>query len=975
MVFGCFRCSVPLVPDEHTELSRDELKRLYDRSVALNGGKLFVHGGSMARRLDAGRRFTVRTNSMNGVQAFSRGPTRATTTSASIPRSECAASREPNCALASLLTCCGSLYLQHILEREVSRFEAEHILPGTALGELDHPNYASKYFKCLNLPNVSHQVLEVTWKGDQLWGTIEVLATPSGLLLWELYSRVCALAAAVSDARDHAAAVRGAAEAVQSFLVASAPALPPLRVTLGLLIPRGATAKALGAGAPLSGSPQLQLFCSPPDHPPAVLPAYQTLLAPPPLRPDALAAVLAGALAAPTSTSASIAASGSSGLSSGGTPVAGALPFGRGSQPAAAQQGAQQGGQQRQVLLVAPEEEAPGAAQRQADLGALVAAGARSPRGSVVLVSRTLPSVLCAAAVYVCAAPPPPPPPAAAGADAGSSAGVGGGGAAAATGAPGSGAQLLESQLKCVLDNVNSVAELLASLLETRLLTGCGPLLAAAASRLSGRAGLHVVNVSGDKAGGLTLSLADTATDCTALASARAGGLSREGAEDLLSAFPNRTTIELPYALCPVAPRSFAPLMLLVDNLLTLGQVTDCLLQISDARARQAVFDVKVRRRRSIASNAVASPAPPAGGSGPVDAVAASVAGAGGARQLETELGRMQSMQANGATGGASAAPQQLESQPLLSQQQQPLSSTPSNGAGALGGDAGIGGLGGSGSFISRLLSGQPGSHVALHLPPRRYMREQQRQHREQRQEQEQAQGQEEEQGQPQGGPPEGGEGGAEGGREAERSDSIDIFGGFCFDLPPAGAAADAAVVAGGGAAAAGAGDEPGSAPRQPGQGLQHAEAGGGGELVAAGAPCAATGASPTLLPPLPPLSRKPPPLLPSIASGQDLADISPAPSARPSLDPYASSARPVPATFPSTAAASASGSPDRPSCPAPAPAPPAAWPSLDRLGGGLASMTSALLVEPVTFPPTEEGYMQQASYVRWYSFQFILVS
>ncbi|PNH07505.1 hypothetical protein TSOC_006043 [Tetrabaena socialis] len=47
MVFGCFRCSVPLVPDEHTELSRDELKRLYDRSVALNGGKLFVHGGSM----------------------------------------------------------------------------------------------------------------------------------------------------------------------------------------------------------------------------------------------------------------------------------------------------------------------------------------------------------------------------------------------------------------------------------------------------------------------------------------------------------------------------------------------------------------------------------------------------------------------------------------------------------------------------------------------------------------------------------------------------------------------------------------------------------------------------------------------------------------------------------------------------------------------------------------------------------------
>lgn len=48
--------------------------------------------------------------------------------------------------------------MQHILKREVNRFEEQHILRGTALGELDHPNYASRYFKCLNLPNASHQV-------------------------------------------------------------------------------------------------------------------------------------------------------------------------------------------------------------------------------------------------------------------------------------------------------------------------------------------------------------------------------------------------------------------------------------------------------------------------------------------------------------------------------------------------------------------------------------------------------------------------------------------------------------------------------------------------------------------------------------------------------------------------------------------------------------------------------------------------
>ncbi|GLC42706.1 hypothetical protein PLESTB_001129700 [Pleodorina starrii] len=139
MGFSCFPCcSAPLVPDDHTELSRTELKKLYDRSVALNGGKLYVHG------------IFARANTRNNNKR---------------------------------------VYPKHILEREVSRFESEHILQGTALGELDHPNYASKYFKCLNLPNVSHQVLEVAWKGDQLWGTIEVLPTPSGLLLWELYSR------------------------------------------------------------------------------------------------------------------------------------------------------------------------------------------------------------------------------------------------------------------------------------------------------------------------------------------------------------------------------------------------------------------------------------------------------------------------------------------------------------------------------------------------------------------------------------------------------------------------------------------------------------------------------------------------------------------------------------------------------------------------------------------------------------------
>jgi hypothetical protein len=34
------------------------------------------------------------------------------------------------------------------------------------------------------------QVLHVRWHQDELWGSIEILPTPSGLLLWELYSQV-----------------------------------------------------------------------------------------------------------------------------------------------------------------------------------------------------------------------------------------------------------------------------------------------------------------------------------------------------------------------------------------------------------------------------------------------------------------------------------------------------------------------------------------------------------------------------------------------------------------------------------------------------------------------------------------------------------------------------------------------------------------------------------------------------------------
>ena len=50
------------------------------------------------------------------------------------------------------------------------------------MGELDHPESS-----VVNLQNVSHNVKEMHWEGDNLLGTVEVLGTPSGNILKELF--------------------------------------------------------------------------------------------------------------------------------------------------------------------------------------------------------------------------------------------------------------------------------------------------------------------------------------------------------------------------------------------------------------------------------------------------------------------------------------------------------------------------------------------------------------------------------------------------------------------------------------------------------------------------------------------------------------------------------------------------------------------------------------------------------------------
>ena len=76
----------------------------------------------------------------------------------------------------------GRVYPREILTREAKKYTKEFIGERRAMGELDHPESS-----VVNLQNVSHNVKEMHFEGDNLLGTVEVLGTPSGNILKELF--------------------------------------------------------------------------------------------------------------------------------------------------------------------------------------------------------------------------------------------------------------------------------------------------------------------------------------------------------------------------------------------------------------------------------------------------------------------------------------------------------------------------------------------------------------------------------------------------------------------------------------------------------------------------------------------------------------------------------------------------------------------------------------------------------------------
>ena len=84
------------------------------------------------------------------------------------------------CQRANTLNGNGRVYNEQILRREVKNYQ-KLIDENRALGELDHPDSS-----VVELSKVSHKVTMLWMEGDDVYGKIQVLPTPSGNILRSL---------------------------------------------------------------------------------------------------------------------------------------------------------------------------------------------------------------------------------------------------------------------------------------------------------------------------------------------------------------------------------------------------------------------------------------------------------------------------------------------------------------------------------------------------------------------------------------------------------------------------------------------------------------------------------------------------------------------------------------------------------------------------------------------------------------------
>jgi hypothetical protein len=74
------------------------------------------------------------------------------------------------------------IYDYATLKKQVSLYEEGPVREKRALGELDHPETS-----VINLKNVCHNITRVWWENKDLYGEFEILDTPSGNILKQLF--------------------------------------------------------------------------------------------------------------------------------------------------------------------------------------------------------------------------------------------------------------------------------------------------------------------------------------------------------------------------------------------------------------------------------------------------------------------------------------------------------------------------------------------------------------------------------------------------------------------------------------------------------------------------------------------------------------------------------------------------------------------------------------------------------------------
>ena len=74
------------------------------------------------------------------------------------------------------------IYDYDTLKQQVQLYTEGPVAEKRALGELDHPESS-----VINLKNVCHNITRLWWDGKELYGEFEILPTPSGNILKELF--------------------------------------------------------------------------------------------------------------------------------------------------------------------------------------------------------------------------------------------------------------------------------------------------------------------------------------------------------------------------------------------------------------------------------------------------------------------------------------------------------------------------------------------------------------------------------------------------------------------------------------------------------------------------------------------------------------------------------------------------------------------------------------------------------------------